>query len=624
MEAGAHGPGVRLAGRIGRHAAAYGGASIAATLGGVVSVVVFTRFLEPSEFGKLAVLSTMATVVTAVATLGVMQGTMRRVFGTTGDEELGEMEEGEAKAVSSDPRLALSTGFALTLTLGALLLLAAWVWQRPLADLVGRPDEGALILLAVGAGVAGAVMRLASYILRLQLRSSAYLAIALVQAVGTVAVAIPLLAVGLGIEAPLIAFLAGNAVAAALSLPLLRLDLRPAVSAHEAAEILRGGLRYLPIMISFQSIQLGDTLLVARFGSFGDTGMYRVAQRIAMPISYGTSVFQQAWGPMKRDLTQVAVDRVDESRLYTARLVTFYAVFVTALILSVAVLADQLAALAASEYGDAAELVPLTTVGIAGHGMFVFAYRTARLPLQIAWMIGLSTLAALLFAGLAALLIPALGAVGAPLAAIAGWGTATLVMLTANQMRGKPVPFEYGKLLALALLTVATWACAHWLLPDTTLGTVGKLALLLAWAGTLLATRIVPLGEVRALTRFAHDSTGEESSRQLRARIGELNGLDAALVDKVLRQGGPPRLVAGEMGMSEEEVLACTVQALRTAATGGGEPREADVALGELLLVPRPRAERDKRLLELAEDGADPIDVDTIKRAAAVATMRRR
>lgn len=618
-----HGAGTRFAGRIGRHAAAYGGAAISSTLAGLVGVVVFTRFLEPTEFGKLAVLSTVATIVTTVATLGVMQGTMRRVFGTTGEEELGEMEEGDEAVVSHDPRLALTTGFAIVLAVGLLFLLVAWEWRAPIADLAGDRDDGALIVLAVGAGAAGALMRLATYILRLQLRSGLYMVVAWIHAVGGIAVAVPLLAAGLGIEAALIGFLGANLLAVAIALPLLRLDLRPAVSLHEAVEIVKGGVRYLPIVLSFQSIQLGDTLLVASFGSFSQTGMYRVAQRIAMPVSYGTSVFQQAWGPMRSDMTQVAVDRVDESRSYTARLMTLYLVFVTALILTVAVFADQLAALAASEYGEAAELVPLTTIGVAGHGMFVFSYRTARLQSQMRWMIGLSILAAALFAVLAALLIPAMGAIGAPLAAIAGWGVATIVMLAVNQARGEPVPFEYGKLAGLLLLTFAAWAFAHWLLPDTVLGTIVAALVLLSWAGALLATRIVPLGEVHALTRFARDSTGEESSRQLRARVGRLDGLDAVLVDEVVRRRRAPAAVAEEMEMSEEEVLAGTVQALRTAA-GGGEPAATDVALGTLLLIPRPRAERDQGLIELTSDDAEPIDVDLVKRAAAAAAARSR
>jgi O-antigen/teichoic acid export membrane protein len=622
--AGEHGVGARYAGRIGRHATAYGVASASGVLAGLVSVAVFTRFLDQGEFGKLAVLATVATIVTLIATLGVMQGTMRRVYGTTGDDEVGEVDPAEQReAVSADPRLALSTGLALTFAFGAALFLLAMALQGPVADLFGGPQDTTLILLAAGAGVAGAVMRFSRNILRLQLRSEAYLVVTLIYSFGGIPVAIPLLERGLGVEAVLIGFIVANGLAAAICLLLLAADLRLAVSLREAGEILRGGVRYLPIVASFQAIQLGDVLLVAAFGSFSQTGLYRVAQRIAMPVSFGTSVFQQSWGPLRRDMTQVAVDKVDEARTYVAHLFTYYAVFVTALILMVAVLADQLVRLASGQFGEAAALVPLTALSVAGHGWFIFSYRNARLPRLIIWMIGLSLFAALMFIAFSVVLIPPLGAVGAPLAAIGAWGLATAIMLVANQLRGERIPFEYEHLLVLAGLTLFVWLVSKWVLPDTVAGTIAKVAMLFAWAGALLATRVVPVAEVRAVWRLAHDATGIDSRRRLRARIADLEGVDATLVDELVRCRRPAQEVAERTGLTEEEVLANTVHALRKAA-GGSDAKDTDAELGTLLLSPIARSERDNGLMVMVTNGADPLDADLLKRAAAAAASRRR
>lgn len=622
MFTGAHGVGTRFAGRIGRHATAYGVASASGMVAGLVSVAVFTRFLDQSEFGKMAVLSTVATIITLVGTLGVMQGTMRRIYGTSGDDEAGDLDTSDADSVSADPRLALSTGLALTLVFGAILFAIAFALKGRVADLFGGQGDESLILLAAGAGVAGAVMRFSHNILRLQLRSAAYMVVTLVYAFGGIPVAIPLLEAGLGIEAVLIGFIVANVLSAVICLLLLAGDLRLAVSLREARMILGGGVRYLPIVLSFQAIQMGDTLLVAGFGSFSQTGVYRVAQRIAMPVSYGTSVFQQSWGPLKRDLTHAAVDRVDEARTYTAHLVTYYAVFVTAMILAVAVLADPLVRIASGQFGEAAALVPLTALGVAGHGWFVFSYRNARLPRQMLWMVGLSLFAGALFVGLSILLIPSLGAVGAPLAAIIAWGVATLTMLIANQLLGIAVPYEYGNLLKLTVLTVVAWLVAKWVLPDSAVGTIAKLTLLAAWAAALLATRIVPMREVRAVGRFLRDSSGIDSKRQLRSRIAALEGMDATLVDEVVRHKRPPAEVAQQTGLSEESVMAGAVHALRKAA-GGLEPKETDAELGALLFLSIPRSKRDLGLLEMVTDGADPLDADLVKRAATVATSRR-
>jgi O-antigen/teichoic acid export membrane protein len=624
MEAGQHGVGTRFAGRVSRHAAAYGAGSLAMTFAGLVSVAVFTRFLDPAEFGKMAVLTTVATIATLVANLTILPGTMRRVYGTTGDEDMGDIDADElAAVVSSDPRLALSTGLAMTTAIGAFVFLLAWALQDELAGLFGNPHDANLIVLAVGAGAAAAVMRFCQYILRLQLRSVAFLVVSVVCAFACIALAIPLLAAGLGIEAVLLGLIVGNVLAAGLSLLLLVVDLRFAVSLREAKAIMLGGITYLPIICSFQTMMLADTLFVAAFANFSQTGLYRVAQRIATPVSYGTSVFQQSWGPMKHDLTQVAVDKIDESRAYTARLFTYYAVFIAALILTVAVLADQLVRLAAGEFGEAATLVPLTTLSVAGHGWFILSYRLARMPGQMKWLVGLSIFAALSFAGLAVVLIPLLDAVGAPLAAVVAWGMATAIMLGFNQVRGEAIPFEYRSLLLLLGLTLGTGALAHLLLPDTFWGTAAKPLLLLAWTAALLATRVVPLEEVRALARYARDASGTNSKRHLRARVAGLNGSDGELVDEIVRRRRPPGIVAERTGLSEEEVLARTVHALRAAA-GGGEPTEADAKLGHLILIRRPRAERDMGLMAMVHEGADPIDADLIVRAVGAAGSRRR
>lgn len=619
--AGAHGVGARFAGRIGRHAGFYGAASVSGMLAGLVSVAVFTRFLGQAEFGRMAVFSTIATIITTVATLAIMQGTMRRIYGTTGDDEAAELDAGGR--TSEDARTTLSTGLVLSFLFGAILFLAAVALQSTVSDLLGGPRNATLMVLAAAAGVAGGVMRFARNILRLQLRPAAYLAVTLVYAFGSIPVAIPLLAGGLGVEAVLIGFLVANALAAALCMGLLVSDLRLGASPREAWEIVRAGSSFAPIMVAFHAVQLGDTLLVAGMGSFSETGLYRVAQRISMPVSYGTSVFQQSWGPLKRDMTNLAVERVDETRAYTAHLFTYYAVFVVGVILPIAVLAEQLVRVASGQFGAAATLVPLTALSVAGHGWFVFAYRNARLPGQILWMIGLALFAAVAFIGLSVLLIPAMGAVGAPLAAIASWTIATLVMLVANQLLGEPIPFEYRNLLLLLVLAVSVWLLSSLVLPDTTAGTGARLALLFGWAVALLLTGVVPRRDVTALARLIRDATGIDSSRTLRGRLAALEGADALLVDGVVRRRLPAHEVAARASVSEEEALARTIHVLRGVAGGTAGPKETDAELGSLLLRPRPSAERDLGVKQLVDDGLDPIDVDLIKRALAAAGSRR-
>lgn len=618
-----HSAETRYAGRIGKHAAVYGSAAFMSIVSGLISIAVFTRFLDPTAFGKVAVFMTVASFVTVGVNLGSLQGTMRRVHGAAGDEDAGE-DEIDKDAQSSDPRMALTTGLVLTGVVGTLLFLIAFVLREDLSKLFfGTTADSGLFLLSVGAGVSAGVMRLARNMLRLQLRSVAYLVVSTVFALGSTAVAIPLLAHGVGISAILIGAIAGSAASAVLAIGLLRHDVRAAVSLNEAKEIMRSGVAYLPIILSFQILQLADTFLVAGFADLSSAGLYGVAKKVAQPVSYGTSVFQQAWGPMARDLTYTAVDRKDDDLAITARLATYYVVFVVGLILGISIFADQLVRLASPAYQSASLLIPVTALSIAGHGAFVFAYRISKLANRWYWINILSSTAAPIFVGIAAFLIVPFGAIGAPIAAVCAWAFATAAMVFINQSQAQEVPFERLRLVQICASAAVVWAVGYYLVPDSVLGLLVKAALFAGWAALIVALGVVPMAAIRSLLSFVRYSSDAESKRNLRARVASLGGRDATLVQAVVRDGMPVEDVAEHHGLPEDEVLALTVQALRTAATGG-EPKPTDAALGRAILIPRASAEEHHLLIELTGEGADPIDTDLIIRTAAAARGRRR
>ena len=161
------------------------------------------------------------------------------------------------------------------------------------------------------------------------------------------------------------------------------------------------------------------------------------------------------------------------------------------------------------------------------------------------------------------------------------------------------------------------------LLPGGAIGLAGELAALLAWVGLLLATRVVPFAELRAFAGYARDARRNDSKRRLRERLAALDGVDAELVDRLVRRREKPDAVAEQIGLSEEEAMARAVHALRRCGNGdGGEPSESDAELGRLILVRRPHAERQHGLQALVLAGADPLDADLIVRAAGAAGSR--
>ena len=58
----------------------------------LISIIVVTRFLSPSEFGELALLIVFAAFLTVFYNVGILQGTFSWVFGSAGEEEVEEDE----------------------------------------------------------------------------------------------------------------------------------------------------------------------------------------------------------------------------------------------------------------------------------------------------------------------------------------------------------------------------------------------------------------------------------------------------------------------------------------------------------------------------------------------------
>src|SRR4051794_29769914 len=104
----------RLASRIGGHTLIYALSAGSTVVAGLVSVVAFTRYLEPTQFGELAVLYVSASFLTLLYNLASLQGTFSWVFGTAGDDD-DAPDDATGPRTAKDSRRALMTGFVVTL-----------------------------------------------------------------------------------------------------------------------------------------------------------------------------------------------------------------------------------------------------------------------------------------------------------------------------------------------------------------------------------------------------------------------------------------------------------------------------------------------------------------------------
>ncbi len=579
----------------------------------LVNVAVITRFLSPEEFGQLALLLVFAALLTVVYNLATLQGTFMAVFGAAGDEDVEDVED---EVAAKDKRKALGTGLVLTL-LTTVVGTAVIVPLAPsIADiLIGDRSEGDLVLIAAGSAAAGALWRLGSNVLRLERRPYAFVALSAVRPLLVIGAVIPLVASGHGVGGAI----AGTAIGSAASVLVMLVVIRPsfllALEREDASMIVRRGAIFVPIIASFWIAQNVDLFALSRYASDEQVGLYRLAGRIGAFVSYFSAALFMAWTPLARTSVFVAAERERGRDVIGGSLLTYFVIGGMILVLGMTVAADGLVRIAPPEYEDAAPLIPLLAAGFLAHGLLVAVYRVSRFPGKRGAYIAAAITSAVVFLGLALVLIPWLGASGAALSVIAGFLTGALGMAWLSQRGAKPLRIEYGRVaasLALAGLCLALARGAGSLAGDWQ-PAVEVLAFAL-YLVLLAVTGVVPRDERQAIARVAR-----EALRVPKPSVRVQDGL--RLLSPEQRSG---LLLAAADGWSLEELAASRgtdlkatsaelVRAVRRVAELE-ESTDHDAAIGEYLFSQGPVAERDALGRGLWSAGADPAELHVLER----------
>ncbi len=264
--------------------------------------IVFANFLEPADFGRSGCCSSSG-LLTLVLTLAVKQGTMKRTFG--GDDDDDEDDEDEVALACShagaDDRHRPGHDHVVSARSAS-----PWrctlrrsdrdsvCWRRPL----GRD----LVVWAAIAGASDAVNRLASIAIWLERRPYPYIAVEATRPLLTLAVVVPLLVPGQGIEAAIMGYALGTG----------RLGDRsrsPSSGASTHAHVLdRRGLEDLPRRArsgSRSCSRSGPSATPTSSSSPGssrrhDLGTYHLASRAGFLVSFFPAGYRKALRPLQR------------------------------------------------------------------------------------------------------------------------------------------------------------------------------------------------------------------------------------------------------------------------------------------------------------------------------------
>lgn len=598
-----------LAGRISRHALLYAAGAALLISAGVATLAVFTRLMPPAEFGKLVVLIALASGLSMLLTLAVLQGTLGLVFGKGEDDGVDPDENDaapEAPETVAGQREVLGTGLMLTAMVATAVSAALWPVAAGLSRLLfDTPADADAVRLAVVAGALGAFLRLLLVVPRLERRPRVFVSFNVARPILTLGVAIPLVSDGGGAEGALMGVVIATAGLVVIALFYLRRAYRLRFSPRVVPAIVRRGRVFVPLVLSLYVINHGGVLLLSGVVPRAQIGLYGVAATLGGGISMLAAVFFMALLPIKRTSLFRAVYKERGHGWMFSTLATYFLVVIGLAFVGLTAASAPLVAIASPEYSRAATLVPAVGASAVAYAGFLLAYRISAFPGKRVALGTVATLAAVVFVGAAYVLVRVLGVYGVPVAGFSAFGLAAAGMLLLNQRGARAIPFDHRRLAAIA---ISAGACvgAH----SALAGSVDSarplldIGTFLAYPALLVVSRTIRISEVEALLRIGREGLAERRRGRagLAAPLAAASADDAQMLRAAVREG------------DRDADPGSVVAALRGIA-GVGPPTKRDDAIGQYLLSDLSRAERDALARGLWRRGVPPADLDRLEQA---------
>ena len=424
----------------------YGFASVLSQLIGFFLIPLYTSYLTPTDYGVIAMLAFIGVFFVPLASCGVTNAIFRR-YNLHPDR-------GSQQKV-------LASGVSFVITTSVCLLVLGIVFTLPLAHfLVDDANYAKLVRIALVTGFFASISTVFTVVLRAQRRVMAIAVRRVLELLLTVSLTIYfLVGLGWGIEGVLWANLIG-AIFGFVTLIFLCLKLlAPAFSFNELKAMLKYGMPFLPHRL----LSLGSTFIsqyfIKTFIGLAETGLFNIALKFALPLTFIVSSVQSAWVPLK---FQIHREEKNPKKVFR-QMISLYLLLVLSLTIVLALPGPEVLKLMTQEnFHGAAKLLPFVLLipffkafyFMGGTG-FEFTNNTKPAPL-------ISASGIIVLVILSLISIPYSGIYGIIVSMAAGWLTMALVVRYFATIRYH-VPIN-TKLLLFIILNACTIATISYVL----------------------------------------------------------------------------------------------------------------------------------------------------------------
>jgi O-antigen/teichoic acid export membrane protein len=473
---------------------AYTASSVISKLLAVALLPLYTSYLTPSDYGAAEILLAAVVALSIFFRFGIVEALLRFYYENGGQSEQGGRSVSRSAGLWRDDVVRTSVGFLLfAITAGALL---AAVFAGPLSEALLDRRETELMRIAAGGLWVFTMYELLMALFRLDERARAYFAASLSNVLLTIGLTVWLV---VGEDEGARGLLLGNFGGSAVILAALFLVHRRRVALLPRPERLRPMLRFglptMPAELSLYALNVVDRVAIARLAGLAEAGLYALAVKFSQVVTVVVRAFNLAWPPLAYSIR----DDGEARRAYSL-VVTYYLLVSFTIVLGLSLEARWVArALAAPEFFDSYEVVPLVSTGVTLYALYLVLSVAIGRAGRTEYNFPVTALALACNVMLNVVLVPPYGAVGAGVALVCSYVVMVALMYAVTQ-RVFPLGLEWGRIARIVGIAAALFAAGELWLPDSgAVGLVSRAALVPAFWALLYATGFFHSAELAQL-----------------------------------------------------------------------------------------------------------------------------
>jgi O-antigen/teichoic acid export membrane protein len=421
--------------RLGRHSAVYGLGGIVSRVLAVFLLPLYTRYLEPDDFGAVGLVVALSAVLVTILRLGISSAFFRFYF---------DSKEAAHRL------LVVRTSFWFTMASATLGLAAGVLLAEPVADLLGLDDPNLVRAGFVGIWAQMNYEQLTA-LFRAEERSTAFVLASLANVLLTIGATVLLVVVW---EQGALGVIVGNFTGTLLVylglLTVHRAQLGLQFSRPLLREMNRFGIPLVPAALALIVVNFSDRFFLVHLADLEEVGLYEIGVRVASATVLLLTAFRMAWPAFA-----YSIEDDDEAKRTYAFVLTYLVAIASWLALGLGLLAPWLVRLLTTpDFYEGADVVaPLAFAGMAYAAYIVMAIGVGRAKrTQFNWAI--TGVAAAVNVALNLILIPPYGMMGAAAATVAAYAV-MFAGMTWYAQRVFPTPYQWRRVLTAVAAAVA-------------------------------------------------------------------------------------------------------------------------------------------------------------------------